>query len=293
MKEFLGVLLLWGCYHAQQPLPPFGSQWFTSDSAMNVTVKDQNGVGPALVWDHPKHPTVLLTYLPEAYDLEKIPFNVTMRWKSDGTNKCDPYDWEDHKHCSCDEKIKETCKPGKGTPSCARTSVNCLEGTGDFRIAMWDTKSNNAPRVDKDGFAGHLSYDDLGKYLRDHFSAYRGYNFRIDPHVSTVYHHPKGTEPGGFYPKYGPDPFDSKHRITVYSGFEAPRGLWTTLSLEVEKKSSSEFRLRVQMGKVKYTVKHTWPTDEKAQMPRYVDSIGIWFPNGRDYTTVQMAPLSR
>lgn len=142
---------------------------------------------------------------------------LSFGWRSDGENKCDPFDFEvkriscyvitraraalrrlswnaaavrglpggqgrvtcpmgvhprllqDGKTCSCGQKLKEQCLPGKGTPSCAKTSVNCIEGTGDFRIAIWDThlgtasppKNNFCP----EGNPLHTCMDAIGKCL--------------------------------------------------------------------------------------------------------------------------------
>ena len=167
------------------PLPPFGSRWYKSDTRMNVTVAARGapgGGGAALAWGDPVHPRVLVTYLPAPRDVstDGSAFIATLAWLSDGTNDCDPDDWADHKHCSCDEAIKETCAKGASIPACAHTSVNCLAGTGDFRIGIWDTSTDKGARVDSDGFAQGLGYGDLSQYLKKTFPKYRGYNFRIE-----------------------------------------------------------------------------------------------------------------
>jgi len=74
---------------------------------------------------------------------------------------------QDGKTCSCGQTLKEQCLPGKGTPSCAKTSVNCIEGTGDFRIAIWDTHLGTAPRPKNnfctDGNGLHTCMDAIGE----------------------------------------------------------------------------------------------------------------------------------
>lgn len=128
-------------------MPPFGSTWLRSDSLLvNLTVLPVSsefwtGDTMALRWTQPKKPSVLMTALPVALPTRAAgdAAVVRFRWRSDGDNKCDPSDWADNRTCTCGQKLKETCEPDKGTPTCARTSVNCIEGTGDFRIAVWDT----------------------------------------------------------------------------------------------------------------------------------------------------------
>lgn len=63
------------------------------------------------------------------------------------------------------------------------TSVNCLAGTGDFRIFIGGT--GRASRVTDDGFANTSSYEEMDRILsQPPFSLYRGWDFRIFPHVS-------------------------------------------------------------------------------------------------------------
>jgi hypothetical protein len=120
--------------------------------------------------------------------------------------------------CSCGQKLKETCEAGKGTPSCARTSVNCIEGTGDFRIAVWDTASGNTPFPTSDNFCPGVGGDGLHACMNKLGSEWRGYQVRIMPHVAPVYYHPKDSEPGGFFAKQNStDPFDD-HRLLGHWG---------------------------------------------------------------------------
>jgi hypothetical protein len=144
--------------------PPFASTWFRSDTTeVNVTYPTDPVHGKVFRWQAPKKPTVVMTYFPTATKLPATggQFSMKVGWKSSGLNQCDPFDWQDGKTCSCGQDLKEKCEAGKGTPSCARSSVNCIEGTGDFRIALWDTKSNAAPHETKDGFLPKGSGDDM------------------------------------------------------------------------------------------------------------------------------------
>mgnify|MGYP006166293325 FL=1 len=286
-------------------LPPFGSPWVRSDTdAVQLSVVD---AGATLRWTKPKKPSVLLTYLPPARSgsLAKPgdAFTLRFRWRSDGENKCDPFDWSDGKTCSCGQKLKETCEPGKGTPACARTSVNCIEGTGDFRIALWDTTAAARTSRPADDFCPTSSGDGLHACMDKIGAAYRGYHFRIMPHVSTVYEHPKDSEPGGFFAKQNSsDPFDD-HRLPghwppgpgspsgVFPGFAAARGVWTEMALDIAHVNDTAYELTISMGNATYSYLHVWPAAFRKDMPLAIDAFGIWFPNSRSYTYVELSDV--
>jgi hypothetical protein len=80
--------------------PPFGTAWSRSDATeVNLTVVADSTYGHVLRWTKPKKPTVFLTKFKEATSLAKPgdKFLTRMRWRSDGGNKCDPFDWTDGK----------------------------------------------------------------------------------------------------------------------------------------------------------------------------------------------------
>jgi hypothetical protein len=247
----------------------------------------------------PKKPTVFLTKFAKSASLAKVgdTFVTKIGWRSDGGNKCDPFDWTDGKTCSCNQKIKETCAAGKGTPSCARTSVNCIEGTGDFRIAVWD--SGGAEQASDDFCAG-AGGDDLHTCIDKIGTSFHGYHFRTMPHVSTTYNHPKDSEPGGFYAKQNStDPFDD-HRLPghwgdansgIFPGFAVPNGKWSTLELGIERQASDTYYLTIAMGGQSYNYTHKWDAAYHDDMPQAIDGMGFWFPNSRDYTYVELAAL--
>lgn len=220
-------------------------------------------------------------------------------WRSDGQNKCDPYDWQDGRTCSCGQDIKETCPEGKGTPSCARTSVNCMEGTGDFRIALWDTVSANATHETRDNFVPGASGDELHAYMDKLGADYRGYHFRTMPHIATTYYHPKATEPGGFYVKQvgSTDPFED-HRLPghwgdaqsgVFPGFYVPNGVWDYLELGIERTDTRTYQLSIEMHGQRYEYVHTWDASSATAMPQFINAFGIWFPNSRNYDFVEFS----
>jgi hypothetical protein len=268
---------------------------------VNLTVvPDSAGThGSVLRWEKPKKPTVIMAKFKESTSLAKVgdEFRTSIGWRSDGVNKCDPFDWTDGKTCSCGQDLKETCEPGKGTPTCAKTSVNCIEGTGDFRIAIWDTGGADMP---KDNFCPSSSGDTLHDCMDNIGATYHGYHYRTMPHVSTTYFHPKDSEPGGFYFKQNStDPFED-HRLPghwganqsgVFPGFGQPDGQWTTLTMGLKRIATDTYIVSIAMGVQTYSYTHTWDATAHADMPQAIDAMGIWFPNSRDYTYVEMAQL--
>lgn len=226
-------------------------------------------------------------------------FRLSFAWRSDGRNKCDPFDWQDGKTCSCGQKLKESCIPGKGTPSCARTSVNCIEGTGDFRIALWDT-SESKHSEPKDNFcnatggaSSHACMDVIGEKFRE-------YHYRTMPHVSTTYFHPHSSEPGGFYARVESNNTFCDKRLHghyntkglpsgIFPGFAVPRGQWVDMELGVARLNASTYNISISMGSVMYQYQHTWAEADAAYMPQSIGAMGIWFANSRSYDYVDLA----
>ena len=61
----------------------------------------------------------------------------------------------------------------------------CLSGTGDFRIAFFDTQSSKAGQVTSDNFADTTDYQDMRTIMQKKpFVDWRGYNLHYFPHVS-------------------------------------------------------------------------------------------------------------
>ena len=302
----------------QTRMPPFGTTWIRSDAdTVNLTVLHDPAVGDILRWTRPRKPTVLLTYLPAALYLHTPGQEATIsfRWRSDGANKCDPFDWADNKTCSCGQKIKETCDPGKGTPSCAKTSINCIEGTGDFRVALWDTSASpiNADATSRgnslakvfgsarlsDDFCHGASGDGMHACMDKIGAKFREYQFRIMPHVSQSYFHPKDCEPGGFFAKINstetfcdkrlPGHWGKGKQSGVFPGFGAPRGEWVNMQLKVVRKATATYHISVAMGSAKYSYEHNWSDANIEDRPTQIDALGIWFPNSRSYSYVDLA----
>ena len=97
----VALLVAFGCCAlapaaAASSSPPFGTAWVRSDAAeVELAVVQDDRHGTALRWTKPKKPTVLLTYLDKPLPLATMGDVAAVRfdWRSDGVNKCDPFDW--------------------------------------------------------------------------------------------------------------------------------------------------------------------------------------------------------
>jgi hypothetical protein len=277
-KSLVLLFLVWVPYCTGSLSPPFNSAWSRSNaSKVNLTSN-----GSVWRWTKPVKSHSALTYLPTALDLSTPGKSAVIKLslRSGGKNKCDPYDWQDNKTCSCKQDIKETCEPNKGTPKCAKTSVNCIEGTGDFRMGMWDTQQTPFPPDDWGGGFPNMEN-------------FRGYHWRFMPHVSPVYFHPKESEPGGFYAKVNStNPF-ADHRISdkdnkhgVFAGFGVPHDTWVPMVLNVSRVDEMEYSISIEINGFKHNMSHVW--GNKDEMPLSIGAFGFWFPNSRSYDYLEL-----
>lgn len=235
-------------------------------------------------WE-PKHPEVILTHI-NARKLKDVgdKVNFKFRWMSDGVDKCPARHYSAGKYC-------ETVFP------CAHHSVSCLAGTGDFRIGFYDTLTNKADHIENDNFADADRYGGINKQLSSKpFDKYRGYHFRLYPHIShkaTKYIDKKtGSHiPCGFYIKDA-DGLFSSHRINDSHGcFELKPGKWGTLKFQIKKTKRDAIELSWEMNGFAYSTEHVYThSDYQSKfMPHYVDTVAIMYPNGRRYYYIEFA----
>mmetsp|Transcript_19480 Transcript_19480/g.32750 ORF Transcript_19480/g.32750 Transcript_19480/m.32750 type:complete len:434 (-) Transcript_19480:164-1465(-) len=263
--------------------PPFDSRWYRGGKKYQFK---QNGSNVA--WS-PKHPQVVLTHFPEER-ISKVGDYVAKKfyWMSKGKNECDEEYYANGDYCKMQK--------------CAHSSVNCLAGTGDFRIGLYDSKTDGSWQIKEDGFANATKYSAMCRQLEaPPFREYRGYNYRIYPHLSskaTSYVHPKtGSHvPCGFYFKGGnEDSIFAKYRLNRRGNgcFELPLGAWSVLTLSLKRTSSHSMELVMDMNGFSYTVQHNWEglSKQAAPIPKVIDTVVIMYPNGRRYYDVEWADV--
>ena len=61
------------------------------------------------------------------------------------------------------------------------------------------------------------------------------------------------------------------------------------MELSVARTAAASYRLSIRMGDVSYNYTDTWNATYAADMPQAVDALGIWFPNSRAYSYVELA----
>jgi hypothetical protein len=288
--------------------PPYNTKWFTSRKGSNLTVSKDN----TLTWGlestdgtfqssfRPATKTtveVILTNLEKPVSLANIgeSFNFTVNWLSTGTHKksCPSSYYAKGKYCLEEEK-----------EACVTHTTECLSGTGDFRIAFFDTMSNKAGQVTSDNFAPTLGIQDMRKLMeKAPFVNWRSYNLHFFPHVSKDAKKYEPTNrgmatPSSFcYRSNGGSakeawPFSNHKFADPFGGFAKKEGEWQDLTFSVTRSGKSAFELSVSSNGLSYKQTHTWKSDEEAWMPQLVDSVGIIYPNERGYAYVQIKDKS-
>eukprot|EP00899_Mesostigma_viride_P007952 jgi/Mesvir1/17158/Mv07583-RA.1 len=292
-------------------MPPFSTPWFKLNKRTHL-VHDTKA--KALIWNTPQHPDVIITHFPPE-SLTHVGDKVVkrVRWMSGGGNQC-PSELFEQKGSYC-----------KGAMPCAHFSVQCLAGTGDFRIGLFDSRSHELGEkqlVRADGITESTRYGGINRVLRaEPFARYRGYHFRIYPHLSRYaekyYDEEGGTGshvPCSIYRKVEPDLFD-KFRVH-YPGsgcFELPLDTWGTLEISIERAGEQQFRVSLSMNGLGYTLLDDWAAGGAvsaeaeymryhkplarsrrramvdSSLPEWIDTMAIQFPNGRRYKYVKLA----
>ena len=198
------ALALGRSHAAPVAAPPFNSTWLRSYPAkVNLTTVANSSAGiTALRWDEPEHFSAIFSYLPKpallSKDGDKV--NISMRWRSSGQNLCpascvpSPTTLRlSQPLSSTDETLAPSCYAGHDycqatscqKAKCASKSVNCLAGTGDFRIALLDTSHSSEQVKADDWCAAGVGYKDMTKCVEaSPFDKMRGYDFRIFPHLT-------------------------------------------------------------------------------------------------------------
>jgi hypothetical protein len=247
--------------------PPFSTPWLFASTASQSRFAV---AGSTATWT-PAHPDTVVTYLPP-HSLKSPGDTVSLAWQwaSNGTDECPASTWG-----------LRGCVANKCSTTDAYKSVHCVGGTGDFRIFVGDTATS--PPLNGSGFCDTDSYGPMEACLsKPPFSQWRGYNFRIFPHVSSEAEHFPTAVPCGFYKKRSDFIYDST-RIAEDGCFQLPTGVFGTLKLTLTRSGGSEISLAMDMNGHEFAAKDS----DGAGQPDSVDVIAIQFPNGRPYSFVK------
>ncbi len=247
-----------------------GATWYYSGDPSGRLFVNAEG---KLQWNV-KKPNQLTVRIPEqdfSKSGDKVEF--ALKWKSDGDSGCE---------CANEKHFRgDFCNDG---------SIDCLAGTGDFRMGLYD--SNNM---------GYLDKDALGTKAKV-FSGYLGYSWRFFPHLSSdtvqrVYEY-KGAGDNreshtnmSFWERTK-NPRSSTLLSTSNSyrrlgqplagGFELPLGVEGVLKLQLERLAERSVKMTIELNGRKYE-----RTDTTAEyQPKKIDVFAIQFPNARNYDYV-------
>ena len=61
------------------------------------------------------------------------------------------------------------------------------------------------------------------------------------------------------------------------------------MELSVARTAADTYHLSIRMSDVSYNYTDTWNVTYAADMPQAVDAMGVWFPNSRAYSYVELA----
>eukprot|EP00240_Pyramimonas_obovata_P003738 CAMPEP_0118944990 /NCGR_PEP_ID=MMETSP1169-20130426/41408_1 /TAXON_ID=36882 /ORGANISM="Pyramimonas obovata, Strain CCMP722" /LENGTH=361 /DNA_ID=CAMNT_0006890609 /DNA_START=319 /DNA_END=1401 /DNA_ORIENTATION=- len=261
--------------------PPFNSHWYVGNEEYKFKQTSQ-----MVKWE-PTHPQVILTHV-EEQSISEPGDEVTMKfgWMSDGPDECPEKYFAHQKFCQSEWP-------------CAHRSISCLAGTGDFRIGLFD--SNHGKHIEEDGFCKAGRYSDMIKGLeKKPFNVYRGYHFRIFPHISekAVKYEDKETGvhvPCGFYVKAHDGLFSSLRINRDGNGcFELAPGEWGTLELSVKRIKKKTVELTMAMNGKSFSTTHEWSDEDyKHFNPSKIDTVAIMYPNGRRYYFIEFAEAAK
>jgi len=232
----------------------------------------------------------ILTNLAVPAQLSRVgdSFEVKMQWQSSGINSCPSSYFADGKYC-----VEEASN------SCVTHSPSCLSGTGDFRLAFFDTSKGG--NITHGGFSPSLDYEESRTVMsKPPFSLWRSYNLHFFPHVSAAAKKYTPKERGTACPSsfcYRSDTGSAKedwafpnHKFgEPFGGFAAPLGSVQDLSFGVRRSSANSFELWVSSDGHSANMTHQWKDSD--WQPEWVNSIGIIYPNSRHYSQVKISQL--
>jgi hypothetical protein len=176
--------------------------------------------------------------------------------------------------CDCDN---HNCDSPGGC--CFDDDVMCVAGTGDFRLGLFDSNGQG------------LITDDNMDHTNSMFENYLGYQYRFFPHVSSDadgFTDSTGERhaPGGFLKKTpGSDPAllmntdPSWSQFNSISGFEAPIGVFTPMTLRLERTSSSDIEVSMTLGDVTYSDTDT----SSSNQPQKIDTFALLYRHSRPF----------
>lgn len=165
----LFALMLLSPIAMSQTPPSSANGWYKSASDSAITAY-QNGV----LWSPVRKPTTIHRYFSPVIFSTGSRIDVSLNWKSDGDK--DNY----YRELECSNA--NPTQQGKGISD---SYLRCLAGTGDFRIGFFQSTKmvgNNTCE------GNNIKTNCQGSNLpTKEFNDYRGFQFRIQPHLSAGY----------------------------------------------------------------------------------------------------------
>lgn len=164
------TFLLLVCSHVTLYASEDQNKWFQSDSDSNIRQLDDG-----VYWSPVRKPTTLHRYFEPVSFKTGERIRITMQWESDGIRIEDS-----NKDFQCAHN-----NPTRQGMGISDDYLSCLAGTGDFRLGFFQA----GKRVEGDTCEGNREKQNCssGDSPTKDFNDYRGFQFRIHPHLSSDY----------------------------------------------------------------------------------------------------------
>eukprot|EP01084_Bolivina_argentea_P216324 367542_1 len=257
-------------------MAPFDSTWYTAQTNTILTATNEYTFWN-LTTAHGSDINIVTQFSKQSTSSTGDTAKIELTWMSDGENDCPSEMWTSSKYAyQCENTSKSYIE------DCAHHSVNCLAGTGDFRVSLLESEG---VFINKSGYSNSV------------FDTMKGYEFRIFPHVSTKakeYHDDRSGSghgamvPCAFYFKTSNDPFGSGRIGTPQGCFNIALGKPYKMKFEIKRESSYEMKLTMSIGNWSLSYDHKWSSSDTKYIPGYIDTMAIDYANERMYYYIGM-----
>eukprot|EP01084_Bolivina_argentea_P259921 438785_1 len=147
--------------------PPFNSTWYQETLNGSTLLQTSDYV----IWnlsqfEHGQSVNIVTQFDPISIASVGEKLELEFEWMSNGTNQCPSKYWIDEQYnYQCEYNISGV--NGQSFKNCSAKSVNCIAGTGDFRLILFES---NGTKITGSNYSDHI------------WTNMKGYEIRFNPH---------------------------------------------------------------------------------------------------------------